>query len=231
MRTAAETGKDSAGLNSWVSARGHERITSNNVWWYWRNPTHIKLAHQRSLPGKFCFEHGGVTAHPALLQINWEKYKTSNKQKQADFGRESILGGSVWLGNKPPVLLFWFLFCSITLRASAVPLEVQEGWNSDRLLPFFLVRRTREGAQAIRASREWGGNPRKGRMRDGGPQRMCENLPSLWLTLGPSTHRTNWSQSELRAEPTPNTAVDSLQFELNSVNCLLKHKYHHSGGK
>lgn len=106
-----------------------------------------KLAHQRSFPGKFCFEHDGVTAYPAFLQINSEQNTKNNKQQQTDFGR-------------------------LKLRWKAPPLSCQA--NQERGL-------------GQSASTEWGGNPRKDIMRDGGPQSQCESLPSFWLILGTHT--------------------------------------------
>lgn len=46
-----------------------------------------KPAHQRALPGKFCFGRDGVTASLGFLQINAEQNTKVNKPQQADLGR------------------------------------------------------------------------------------------------------------------------------------------------
>ena len=68
-----------------------------------------------------------------LVQINsgqnTKKKKKINKPKQADFGRELILGGNVWLGGRLTFfcVVGWdIIFCSFALKASAVLQEVQK---------------------------------------------------------------------------------------------------------
>lgn len=64
-----------------------------------------------------------------------------------------------------------------------------------------------KGLRAVRAFREWGGNPRKERMRDAGPHSLCEHLPRPGLSLGSRMSRTNLSQYGLRAKAPPNTGL------------------------
>ena len=127
------------------------------------------------------------------------------------------------------VFLF-FCFCRFTLRAWAVPLEVQEGWNAHRSFLLFLVRGTREGTQGSQSFQ------RVGRESQKGEDERCRTPPSVWTPATSRaqpgiTHEQNKLESVwTEGRGTTYHRADSLQFEENPVSCLLKRKYQHSEG-
>lgn len=146
----------------------------------------IKLAHKKFPPGNFCSEHAGITGTGLGSVKLWTKYqkkkkerKKINKPKQADFGRELILGGMYGLVEGSDFLSGWLGYRGLQrdLKASAVLLKHRKTEASTEI-SFFPGRRVQEeGTWGIQNSQgvEW--IPGRWDERTEAPRGLWERLP------------------------------------------------------